>query len=754
HGGQVLVSAAARDGAGPEPRDGITLVDLGLHRLRDLTEPERVFQLQHPELPTHFPPLRSMEAFRHNLPVQLTTFIGRDRELVQLMALVRERHLMTLVGAGGSGKTRLALQLAAELLDDFEDGCWFVDLAPLADPALVPLAAAQVLEVREEPGRPLLATFAERVGGKRLLLVLDNCEHVVQAAAEVAEALVRRAPGLRLVATSREPLAIPGELAWPVPSLSLPDVAHLPSAEEIFDFEAVRLFCDRAATVRPGFAPGTADGPAIARICSRLDGIPLAIELAAARIRVLAPKEILSRLEDRFRLLTGGSRVLSRHQTLQAAVEWSHQLLTDAERVLFRRLAPLAGSFDLAAAERVGAGEPLEEADILDLLSHLVDKSLLMADESEEGSVRYRFLETLRQYAAERLEESGEAGAVQGRHLAHFRDLAERAYAERVEAEAEWLARLERDHDDLRIALAWARDHQPADHLRLAGALGWFWQLHGHLSEGRTHLAAALSGPRDPSPELARALWSAGTLAGWQGDADAARSLLEEGRAMYEALGDRLGVALCRESLGWAVILRGDSAAALRYFEEGLRIQQELGNPRLIELAKVAVCQALVAVGDVAQAEPMAKEILAVALEAGDARNTHFAYHFWADCCLYREEGTEAERLYAESLRAALAYGDEAEATFEVEGVGMSGACRGRAQRALRLGGAVEARREELGVSWSLGFWDEFRARFFGRAREVLGPEESAAAWAEGRSMGWEAAVEEALAGSGLKPVS
>lgn len=754
HGGQVLVSETAREAAGPAERDGIALIDLGLHRLRDLTRPERVFQLQHPDLPAHFPPLRSMEAFRHNLPVQLTTFIGRERELRELRALVGERHVVSLVGSGGCGKTRLALQLAAELLEEFEDGCWFVELAPLVkvklpseitqadfrfpDIEAVPLAVAKVLGVREEPGRALAASLADHVAGKRLLLVLDNCEHVVQAAAEIAATLARRSPGLRLVATSREPLAIPGEHVWWVPSLAL-------------DLEAVPLFLDRAAAARPGFAPGRDDEAVIASICERLDGIPLAIELAAARVRVLAPKGILARLEDRFRLLTGGSRVLSRHQTLLAAVEWSHQLLSEPERVLFRRLGAFAGSFALAAAERVGSAEPIELADVLYLLSRLVDKSLVVAEESAEGGVRYRLLETLRRYATERLAQAGEDETVQDRHLAYYVDLAERAHAERVEAEAIWLERLEQNHDNLRAALAWARDHRPADYLRLAGALGWFWLLHGHLNEGRSHLAEALAGSRDASPDLARALHSAGTLAGWQGDADAGRALVEESRAIFQELGDRLGVALCLDSLGWAAIFGGDAETALRDFEEALEIQREFGKPRLVQLAKVAVCQALVALGDIERAEPMAREILAAALEAGDARTTHFGYHFWADCALSRDDGPTAEPLYAESLRAALAYGDQAEAIFEVEGVAMAAAHRGEARRALVLGGAVEARREEFGVNIALGFWEEYRSRAFGLARAELGPGASDAAWAEGRAMGWEEAVTEALGAARMK---
>lgn len=745
HGGQVLVSSAAQEGAGPAMPEPISLAELGVYRLRDLTHPERVFQLRHPELPAEFPPLRSMEAFRHNLPVQRTSFIGRQQELEEVKGLLADHHLVTVVGAGGSGKTRLALQLAAELLDEYGDGCWFVDLAPLSDPELVPLAVAQTLGVREEPGRWLATLLAEEVAGKRMLVVLDNCEHVVQAAAEVAEALVGKAPDVRVLATSREVLNLPGELAWRVPSLSVPDVERLPAADDLLSFEAVRLFCERAAAARPGFVLSPGQGPAVAGICSRLDGIPLAIELAAARSRVLAPEEILSRVEDRFRLLVGGSRVLSRHQTLRATVEWSHQLLDDAERILFRRLAPFAGSFGLDAAEAVGAGKPLGREDVLDLLSRLVDKSLVLTEDTGEGAVRYRLLETLRQYASERLEEAAEAEAAHGRHLAHFLDMVETGYRERVENEVGWLERLEKDHDNLRAALAWSHRHQPDEHLRLAGALGWFWQIHGHHSEGRAHLTQALMDEdREPSPFLARALWSAGTLASWQGDAGAAQ-LIERSRAVSQALGDRPAVAECLDSLGWTAFIKNDPETALGHFREELQIRLELGNPKLVELAKVGVCQVLVAMEDVDQAAPLAREIIAAAKASRDDRNVHYGYHFAADCALIRGDGTAGEELYGESLRAALAYGDEAETIWEVEGVAMSAGYRGDARRSLRLGGAVESRKEELGLDISVHFWEKLQARSYGAARETLGPAESARVWAEGRSMGWEAAVTEAL---------
>ena len=745
-GGQIVVSAEVEACTRGELPAKATLVDLGRHRLRDLTRPEQVFQLTHPDLATGFPPLRSLGAFRHYLPVQLTSFIGREREISELKPLILDHPLVTMLGTGGCGKTRLALQVAADLLDTFPDGSWFVDLAPLSDPGHVTLAVAQALRVSEAPGRDLLDEVTDRLSAERLLLVLDNCEHVIQSAAETADVLLRAAPGLRVLATSRETLGVPGEVAWRVPSLELPDPDRA-SPEVLLGAEAVRLFSDRASAARPGFVLDAAQATVAARICARLDGIPLAIELAAARTRMLSPEDILDRLNDRFRLLVGGSRTaLGRQQTLRAAVEWSHQLLDPDEQACFRRLAPFAGSFDLAAAERVAAEGPVDGANVVDLLGRLADKSLIASDITDDGRVLYRLLETLRQYGREQLEAAGEAVDAGDRHLAHFLDLAEQGWLQRVEGEAEWLARLEEAHPNLRAALDWARARHPDDHLRLSGALGWFWHLHAHYLEGRGHLTASLAGSPHPGPLRARALWGAGTLAGWQGDEEAARRLIEDSRTMAEAAGDKEGVAMCLDSLGWTAFWNGFDEEALAHFTECLRLRSEGENPRLVLLAKVGVCQALVGMYRTAEAEPLAREILAAGLEAGDPRNTHFGYHFLADCALIARDGDAAEVLYRDSLAATLAYGDLSEAVWEVEGVAMSAGARGRGRRALLLGGAMEARKKELGTdALFMNFWNELALENLGKARTQLGPDAAAATWTEGRAMGWDTAVAYAL---------
>jgi predicted ATPase/class 3 adenylate cyclase len=466
HGGQVVLSEATAALVREALPPGAGLRDLGAHRLKDLQQPERVAQLTHPALPAAFPPLRSLDARPHNLPLQLTSFVGRERELGEVARRLGAVRLLTLTGAGGVGKTRLALQTAAGLVEAHPDGVWLVELAPLADPALVPQAVAAAVGVREEPGRPLVATLADALRPKHLLLLLDNCEHLLDAAAALAAALLRACPGVRVLATSREALGLAGEAPYRVPSLALPAPGSTPPVAAPARPEAVTLFVERAAVAQPAFAVTDRTAPAVVEVCRRLDGIPLAIELAAARVRVLPVEQLLARLDDRFRLLTGGGRTVPpRQRTLRATVEWSHALLSEAERALFARLAVFAGGFSLEAAEAVGAGDGVPTDEVLDRLSRLVDQSLVVADEAADGTARFRLLETLRQYAGERLAASGEAAAARDRHAAFYLALAEASRPPAAEHhDGAWLARLEREHDNLRAALAWTqpRDDAPA----------------------------------------------------------------------------------------------------------------------------------------------------------------------------------------------------------------------------------------------------------------------------------------------------
>ncbi len=429
-----------------------------------------------------------------NLPLQLTSFIGREREVAEVQRLLAETRLLTLTGSGGAGKTRLALQAAAGLLSEFEDGVWWVELASLTDPVLVPQAIGSALGLRDEAKRPLLDQLGDHLCGKRMLLVLDNCEHLITACATCVDVLLHAAPDLHILVTSREPLAIAGETTYRVPSLNVPDREHLPPLAELAQFEAVRLMVERGAVVLPGFAVTDVNGTAIADICQRLDGIPLAIELAAARIKTLPVEELRARLGDRLRVLTGGSRIaLPRHRTLRATLDWSYGLLAEPERILLRRLAVFAGGWTLEAAEVVCGGDGLPEAGVLDHLAGLVDKSLVTL-ELPDAAGRYRMLETVRQYATERLVESGETDRLRQTHAKFFLELAEEAEPKLFGPEQDaWFARLEAEHSNLRAALEWLDALEEAmQGLRLAGALWRFWEVRGHLAEGRSWLSEML----------------------------------------------------------------------------------------------------------------------------------------------------------------------------------------------------------------------------------------------------------------------
>jgi len=515
---------------------------------------------------------------RHNLPVQVTSFIGRERELAEVTERLADTHLLTLTGSGGCGKTRLALQAAADLVDRFPDGVWFVDLAPLNDPTLVPHAVALALEIREIPGRPMLATLVETLRSRHLLLLLDNCEHLIDACARLADAVLQTCARVRVLASSREMLGVRGETTTRVPSLTLPDLASGPSVEELRQNEAVRLFVDRARAVVPSFGATRENATALARVCQRLDGIPLAIELAAARVRVLTVDQIAERLDDRFRLLTGGSRTaLRRQQTLRALIDWSHDLLSEEERTLCRRLAVFAGGWSLEAAEAVCSGDGIERDAVLDLLTSLVDKSLV-GFEGQGVEQRYRFLETVRAYAGEKLFDAGEARSVRERHLAWCLALAEQAEPELFgPASRVWLDRLEGDYASLRVALDWCLETDPDAGVRLGGGLWAFWFIRGDV-EGRRWLEAILA--RSPEGSLARgkALLGAGFCARDMSTLNQARSWTEQCLAIARATGDRRLAGWALHDLGNIVTMERDYASARPILEESVTTCRQVGD--------------------------------------------------------------------------------------------------------------------------------------------------------------------------------
>ncbi len=501
--------------------------------------PRSVKEENGPSRVVSFPRSRTSERPPHNLPLELTSFVGREKEMAEVNELLTSNRLLTLTGPGGCGKTRLALRVADDLVEEFENGVWLVELASLSDPELVPQEVASALEVHEAAGRSLTKMLIEHLYPKRVLLVLDNCEHLVEVCATLIEALMRSCPKLHILATSREVLGVAGEIRWLVPSLSSPDLQRLPSVEGLTRHEAVRLFLERAAAVAPRFELTDQNAPAVVKLCHRLDSMPLAIELAAARVRTLSVGQIVERLEDPLKLLTGGSRKAEpRQRTLRGTLAWSYDLLSEPEQTLFGRLSVFAGGWTLEAAEAVGAGDGIERDEVLDLLSELVGKSLVAAATEEVASTRFDMLETVRQYGWEQLEVSGEADIVRLRHAAFFLALAEAAEPDlKGSLQLARLEELETEHDNLGAALGWSLDGGNKElGLRLAGALGEFWLMRGRLSEGRRWLQMALArGDASSTPLRVKVLNRAGSLAILQGD-ERATVLLEESLRLVKAL--------------------------------------------------------------------------------------------------------------------------------------------------------------------------------------------------------------------------
>lgn len=623
HGEQVLLSAATQELVRDLLPEQVALFYLGEHRLRDLGRPESIYQLFHPALPSRFPPISSLDNpdLKHNLPQQVTSFVGREKQITEVKAILKRSRLLTLTGSGGSGKTRLALQVAADLLDTSGDGVWLVELAALSDPNFVPQLVASVFGVTEEPGQSLTQSLIEWLKSKRLLLLLDNCEHLLSACATLADTLLRHCSQVTILATSREGLGISGETTYRVPSLSLPDSKKPQTPESLSLYESVRLFVERAVQVQTRFTITNENAPALAAICHRLDGIPLAIELAAARIRSLSVEEVNQRLDQRFRLLTGGNRTaLPRQQTLRSLIDWSYDLLSDAEKTLLCGLSVFAGGWTLQAAEQVCSGEGVEEWEILDLLTSLSDKSLVVA-EQRQGHTRYRLLETIRQYARDRLLESGHASATRHQHLAFFLNLAETAEPELVGADQKvWLERLETEHDNLRAALEWSSGDSDSGErgLRLAAALWRFWYIRGYLSEGRSWLRDLLALPATAPVARAKALHGAGNLAFTQGDPLAAQSLLTAGLALRRELNDLPGIAFSLNSLGNVAYTQDDYPTARRLFAESLELQRRQGNQWGIAAALSNLGLVTLDQGDYPTAQALFEESLGLQRELGD----------------------------------------------------------------------------------------------------------------------------------------
>ncbi len=711
HGGQILISGATRELVEDDLPEGIGLRDLGEHRLRDLARQQRLFQVVAPGLPIDFPPPRSLDSLPNNLPIQLTSFVGREREIADVQERLATARQLTLTGAGGVGKTRLALEAAARVLENFPEGVWLVDLSAIVDPVLVPRAAASALNVQEEPGRPLTASLGDFLVNKRALLVLDNCEHLATECAQLAEDLLRRCPGVRVLATSRETLGMVGEAVYRVPSLSLPDRRRPPAFDDLIQFEAVRLFADRAALSQPGFVLTQDNATIVAQICGQLDGIPLAIELAAARVRALSVDAIASRLGDRFRLLTGGTRsALPRQQTLRAVMDWSYDLLTEPEQALLRRLAVFAGGFSLEAAQAVGAPAGGDEVEVVDLLTRLVDKSLVTVD-PQGVDVRYRLLETVRQYAREKLVDAGDADAVQRRHRDFFLTLAEQAEPElHTATQTIWLDRLEAEHDNLRVALEWSLGQAGDDSgLLLATALAPFWHARGYLTEGREWLerARVQEGTVIPALRL-RWLMAAVLLAFAQDDFARTKALLEDAVPLARASDDRQALALTLAWLGHATWHVGDRPRGLALCEESLILARTVGESWSTAVVFVEVATVAAHEGDHQKAAPLLEDSLRLFRTAGDTAGIAWCLYQLGSLALTRADYRRAVGLIEESLALQRRLGRKPAIAASLSRLGRIALAQGDYDRAVAifetsLGLAVELGKQQDAAGRKVG---------------------------------------------------
>jgi predicted ATPase/DNA-binding winged helix-turn-helix (wHTH) protein len=697
------------------------------------------------------------EVATDQLPIELTPLIGRDHEVALVRRLLGTSRLVTLTGPGGVGKTRLALRAAVDLMSASTEGVWWVDLASLSDPLLVPQSVARVLDIREQPGRDLTASLQHHLRTKEVLLLLDNCEHVIAASAELAHGLLRSCPGVRILATSREPLGVSEECVWTVPALSYPDPAQLPSMPDLLSYDAVRLFVERATAVQADFQLSPENAPFVAEICHRLDGIPLAIELAAPRVRALTVEQIARYLNDSFRVLVRRHRAeVPRHQTLRATIDWSYGLLSSEERTLFNSLAVFAGGWTLEAAQAVcasaiaGAGQSGENG-VVDLLARLVDKSLVVAGGQTRHGRRYRLLETVRQYGWEKLVEAGDVAAIHQRHLRYLRDfVADIEPRINTARRVDYLAQLHAEHDNVRTALRWAMRYEPEAALLLCGSLWWFWFHHGYWREGRAWLEKALASVAEPAPtpQRAKALLGSGVLAWAQGDRSFARTRLEESVAVWRTLDDERSLAEAQHFLATEMIAQGDAGAAVALATSSVEILRRNAIDTFgltTTLATLGIAE--MTLNNYGAARLALEESATTARAIGDNWALALPLRNLGIVAFRQGDYAEAAKLVRETLLILRDLKEKWFISRSLETMAEIIALQGDHIRAARLFGAGEALREAIGAS-VLPFYRTDYDSAVEAVHKCLGHEAVREYWSQGRSMTLEQAIGYALAES------
>jgi len=684
----------------------------------------------------------------HNFPVQTTSFIGREKEMTIVRALIQSKRMVTLTGAGGCGKTRLACEVVPQLIEDYPDGAWFVDLAPVKTDDHVAKQLMNTLGLSEVPGAELMKTLEEGIRNRKLLILLDNCEHLLTTCADIAHRLVRSVPELSLVATSREALNIQGEQIWIIPSLTLVDPVTVDSIEQAQSSEAVKLFTERSRLNNPGFELVEKNASTVSSICHKVDGLPLAIELVASRTRYMDTLTMLERLSERFdRIPSLDPGIIERHKTIEAAIDWSYNLLSVDEKALFRRLSVFTGGFDLVAAEEICSKESVTREGILDLLSQLVEKSMIQAVYTPDRRMRYKLLETLQRYGSNELAESGETKETRKKHLEFFVRMSEKACEEQFEAQEKWVGWLEKERDNLLSALNWAESNSPDRLAELAGLLSWFWRQKADFSLGIGYLERGLASNSGSSKTTARSLFGLGLLTWQTGDSQRAVDYMYKSLEIWRKLGIPREIANTLAEISEPLLHSGEEDASLKLSEEAVKIAREVGSPGLINHCLLYYSVVLVHTKQYEKGEPLVEELLFSSRSLENIYGIETALHLHGDCAVGRKAYKEGEKRYANGIETSFKYGNLSYVAFDTQGVAFALSGQGRYAKAIRLDAAARELFKEIGmtVDGMVGFWDEWIETYIEGAKKKLGKSRTMQCQEEGIKMGFEKAVEYAM---------